>query len=712
MRLFAITIFVSSFLLFQVQPMIGKAILPWFGGTPAVWTACMLFFQSALLGGYAYAHWLTERYSPSRQATIHLGVLLVSLLWLPMAPDDSLKPADASWPALRVMWVLFASVGGPFLAVSSTAPLLQSWFSRAFPDRSPYRLYALSNVGSLLGLFAYPFFVERTLRLPQQSWMWSAGYLLFVAICGATAWRLRKSEPASGSAIPDSAADVATAGPARLGGLDTALWLALSACGSAALLAVTNELCQNVAAVPFLWVLPLGLYLITFILCFDSDGWYRRGLFALGWLGALGAGLWMALGGSPPLAAQIALYCGILFVCCMICHGELARLRPEPRRLTRYFFLISTGGALGGVFVSLLAPVLFDRFHEFHVVLFGTGLLLLLIYRRDFWLTLTGAPLRRSLIQTATAAAGLAACVGIAYGVARWAGLTDGAGTLARDRNFYGIVSAQREPARDPRGSVVSFTHGNTTHGFQFDLPERRAEPTGYYQTGSGVGVALARHPRRLAGEPMRIGLIGLGVGTLATYARPGDTLVFYEIDPHVEHYARRYFTFLADATARGASVEVRLGDARILLERELAAPSGNGDAGGNAFDILVLDAFSSDAVPAHLLTAECFALYRRHLAPGGVLASHVSNRHLDLVPVVRGSAASAGLQTAQVWHQTPPDSGLPEPLQLHSHWILATADPAFFAQPAVAAALTPWEPTDALLQWTDDFSSLYQVLR
>lgn len=709
MRLFAFTIFASSFLLFQVQPMIGKAILPWFGGTPAVWTACLLFFQSALLAGYAYAHWLAERVSPGRQAVLHAAMMVLTLAWLPVGADEAWKPADADWPVPRVLGVLLASVGGPFLVLSSTAPLLQDWFRRTCPGQSPYRLYALSNAGSLLGLFAYPFWLERILTLPQQGVLWSGGYLLFVGLCGLAGWRLarRPGEAAGSGPVPEAAAaaDRPTNG---LGALDSLMWLLLSACGSAVLLAVTNQLCQNVAAVPFLWVLPLGLYLVTFILCFDSDGWYRREWFVPGWLAALATGLWLALGGSPPLPVQIALYGAILFVCCMVCHGELARLRPEPARLTRYFFLMSAGGALGGVFVSLVAPVCFDRYHEFQTVLFGTGLLLVLIYRREFWLTLTGEARRRSIRQTLASGAALGGlAVALFWISARLGGAASG-DTLARDRNFYGVVSAQREVSRDPRWTVVSFTHGNTTHGFQFSVPERRGEATGYYQPGSGVALALERHPARLEGRPLRVGLIGLGVGTLAAYARPGDELVFYEIDPNVERFARSYFSFLSEAEGRGASVRVRLGDARILLERE----ARSGDAGEPGYDVLVLDAFSSDAVPVHLLTREAFALYRNRLRAGGILAAHLSNQHLDLTPVIRTSAGALGGETVQIWHQTPADSGLPPHLRLHSQWILSTAGRGFLDQPEVRRSTTPWTDSGREIGWTDQYSSLFEVLR
>lgn len=712
MRLLAFTVFLSSFLVFQVQPLIGKYILPWFGGTPAVWTACMLFFQSALLGGYAYAHFIVERFSVNRQVVIHTVLLVITLLWLPITPPDWLKPEDSSWPVIRVLLLLLVSVGGPFLLVSSTAPLLQSWFSRAFVGRSPYRLYALSNFGSLLGLFAYPFVVERMLRLPVQTWVWSIGYFVFVVLCSVTGWSIRRlvtegedKRVVKGGDSSESTSQSVTENN-ELKALDPILWLMLSACGSVVLLAVTNQLCQNVAAVPFLWVMPLGLYLVTFILCFDSDGWYHRGFFGLLWIVTLILAFWLGFGASLSLVGLIALYCFILFVCCMVCHGELAGIKPEPRKLTLFFFLISVGGALGGIFVLLVAPVIFNLFHEFYVGVIGTGIALLLILRRDLWKTLSGEKLKRSLSGTAMVGGAMVLLViGMSWFTA-WSGLSGGGNTIAIDRNFYGIVSVQKEDAYQASDSLLAFTHGNTTHGFQFVSPERRSEPTGYYQKGAGVGLALRYHPKRLKGESLKVGLIGLGVGTLSAFAGPGDNFQFYEIDPNVEKFARKYFTCLSDGIERGAEIDVHLGDARILLEKEL------NEGGSRQYDILVLDAFSSDAVPAHLMTEECFSLYKKHLREDGILAVHISNRHLDLAPVVRSSADSINAKTIQIWYQTPGLMVLPERLRLTSHWVLATNNDEFLKNPKIIAAMTPWDQDASQVRWTDNFSSLFQVLR
>ena len=715
MRLVALTVFLGSFLLFQVQPLIGKYILPWFGGSPAVWTACMLFFQAVLLGGYAYAHFIVNRFDIKKQVLIHAVALFVTFLWLPMAPPDWVKPSDASWPVLRVLLVLLASVGGPFLLVSATAPLLQSWFSQAFPGRSPYRLYALSNTGSLLGLFAYPFVVERLLRLTGQTWAWSSAYVVFAVLCITTGWRVKlrvdsnKSESCDTSDLAKNSTKESSSvsDNSKPSVPDLFFWLGLSACGSVMLLAVTNQLCQNVAAVPFLWVVPLGLYLVTFILCFEGDGWYRRGLFGMLWPVALGLSLWLDFGAfaSVGIQAQIALYCFILFVCCMVCHGELARLRPNPKQLTLFFFVISIGGLLGGAFVTLVAPVIFNLFYEFYVGVIGSGIALLAILRRMHWQTLSGVELKKSIFGTTLMALAMIALV---IG-ASWVKILTGPKVeeiITVDRDFYGLVKVQREQGYEANDTLLSFTNGNTTHGFQFENPEKRLVPVCYYERSSGVGQAVRYHPKRLKGEPMKIGLIGLGVGTLAAYAKEGDDYGFYEISPRVESIARQFFTYLSDAEDRGAKVSVTLGDARLALERQMES------GGSKEFDILVLDAFNSDSVPVHLLTVEAFQLYREHLQSDGILAIHISNRYLDLVPVVRASLTGEGLDAIQIFHVSTDLSILPISTPIESHWILATNNRKFLEHPEIVKAQIPWINPDAMIRWTDQYSSLFRVLR
>ena len=713
MRLLALTIFLSSFLVFQVQPLIGKYILPWFGGTPDVWTSCMLFFQMALLGGYAYAHAIVGHFGIRKQVIIHSIVLCVTLIWLPITPPDFLKPNEVAMPILQVLLVLLVSVGGPFVLVSSTAPLLQSWFSRAYPGHSPYRLYSLSNAGSLLGLFAYPFVIERTLQLQHQTWSWSAGYLLFVVLCSVTGWRVAREVGVWKGDREDSIPTKVAAEPEEVSKpvkkrryIDVALWVMLSFFGSVMLLAVTNQLCQNVAAVPFLWVLPLGIYLVTFIFCFESDRWYHRNLFAPLWIIALGLGLWLGFGVSFSLWGQIAAYSYLLFVCCMVCHGELASLRPKPHRLTLFYFLVSIGGMLGGLFVALVAPMIFDLFYEFYVGLIGSGLAIVLVLRRNHWLTLKRKALRRSMALAGMAGlAVIALVIGMSWLVGQ-AGLGGGSGTIAIYRSFYGIVSVQREGTAKPGETILSMTHGNTTHGFQFESEDKKDIPTGYYKPDSGIGMAFRFHPNREKGEPLRVGILGLGAGAMSAYAKEGDHFQFYELDPNVEWFARQLFTYLYDAEQRGAEVEVILGDARVSLEKELSI------GGSDQYDLLVLDAFSSDAVPVHLLTEEAFVMYRKHLKPDGILAAHISNRYLDLVPVVRSSVDAVDMEAIQIWDRSNPDPALPDKLKLHSHWILASNNREFLERKEVVKALTPWEDDTERIHWTDNFSSLFQVLR
>ncbi|MFK5922939.1 MAG: fused MFS/spermidine synthase [Verrucomicrobiota bacterium] len=711
MRLIAITIFISSFLVFQIEPLIAKYILSWFGGAAEVWTACMLFFQLALFGGYLYAHFLSTHFSFKWQVILHGLLLVVSLLALPVTPASSLRPDDVANPALWVILVLIVSIGAPFFLLSSTAPLMQSWFSRAFPKRSAYRLYALSNFGSLLGLFIYPFVVERLLRLPVQTWFWSLGYLMFVIICVATGWSLIKivaKQQQTEECTDDVEQAVGEVAPRRgfLEYINIILWVILSFCGSVMLLSVTNQLCQNIAAVPFLWVLPLGIYLLTFILCFERDAWYRRGIFVPLWLIALGVGLWQGFEGSSwPIGVQVAAYGYILFVSCMVCHGELARLRPQTSQLTLFYVWISFGGLLGGFFVSLVAPMIFTLFYEFYVGLVGTGIALVFVLRENAWRNLAGKALKANVLKTGVAGAVIAS-IFIGF---TWLGNLQGLGggnTIAIYRDFFGIASVQRLQTSVPGKTVLAFTDGNTTHGFQYESPENRADAVGYYRETSGVGLAFKHYPRRIRGEALRVGVIGLGVGSLAVYAKPGDEFQFYELNPNVEWFARQFFTNLYDAEKRNVKIKVFLGDGRLKLERRLEHKNAG------QYDILIIDAFSSDAIPVHLLTEEAFVLYKKHLKPDGILAIHISNRHLDLAPVVRSAVTAIGIDAAQFWGAIPTSSILPESLLLDSHWILATSNKQFLNQAEILEAQTPWEEGGKVIHWTDNFSSLFQVLK
>ena len=758
---YAITIFVSAFLLFQVQLLLAKAILPWFGGAASVWTTCMLFFQTLLLVGYSYAHWLAQRPRLTTQARIHLGALVVAALALtlagfawgvPLLPDGSWKPAPEHIPVWHILLLLSVAVGLPYLVLSATGPLLQFWFSRHPPGRSPYRLYALSNVGSLLGLLTYPFLIEVFVPLRGQAWIWASGYTLFTAGMGWIAWRLAGSISFPVSAHVGSAPDAAPQPGAR----QRLLWLALPACASVLLLAITNQLSQEIAVNPFLWMLPLCLYLTSFILCFDSERWYWREMYLFLLVPALAMVTLVLVGGvRTSVPGQISILSGALFAVCMVCHGELVRLKPAPRHLTAFYLTLTAGGAVGGVFVGLLAPLLFSGFFELPIALWLTAALLFAVLWRE-----SGSPLQRLPVAAAVGAFVTAALLtafvyvedlpeqaasvldsiqaaawpaGIAAGALalatvlwkirahRWwravtarpvwlasllvfgiaqlgvavAPLTDAAFTV---RNFYGMVQVLVEEEAGTGARVLKMRHGRILHGYQYTDAARRLAPGAYYHHRSGIGLALLQHPRRRNDEAMHVGVIGLGAGMLAAYGRAGDRLRFYEINPQVIRLAASPsapFSYLRDTAAR---VEVVAGDARLALDAEL-------DRGGpQGFDVLAVDAFSSDAIPVHLLTREAVALYMAHLAPRGVLAIHVSNRYLDLAPIVWQIARHLELAAAVIDADGDKDIW-------HSTWVLLARDAASLQTAAIAQAATTKVPRPAPL-WRDDYSNLFQALQ
>lgn len=667
--LFPVTIFLSAFLLFQMQPMMGRYVLPWFGGGPAVWTDCLLFFQVLLLAGYAYAHWLGSRRSVRLQAGVHIGLLLASLAFLPIGPHaDVWKPASSGDPSGRILLLLAATAGGPYLLLSATGPLLQRWFTLSEPGKPPWRLYALSNLGSFLALLSYPFAIEPFVRLRAQAGIWSALYVGFAVLCGWTAWRMRtqaKPPEPQGAAMP--------AWPVVL------FWLGLAACGSTLLVATTNQICQEIAVNPFLWVAPLSIYLLTFVLAFEKAQYYRRAVFAAAaGVFAPAACVAESVSASLSLGLQLGLYLTALFVTCMVCHGELARSRPAPRYLTVFYLTIAAGGAMGGVFVALVAPRVFIGFSEYPVGLGAACLLGLIGWMRSGalaqWTSRNFAvriPMIALLMGAITAAVATVAA--------------GGEPALASRRNFYGILRViDRADRNGPRRGL---RHGRVLHGFQYLESPQSAWPTAYYGPHSGAAMVLNALDR-----PKRnVAVIGLGIGTMAAWGRPGDTFRFYEINPDVEAIARQWFSYLSSS---GARTEVVLGDARVELDRELA----RGHSGD--FDVIVVDAFSSDAIPVHLLTAECADLYRRRLAPGGVLLLHISNRVLNLEPVARGMALHLGWKEVVLTSRQNEQTG-----ETRAEWVLITANPDFQKWSGEVA-------TGPAIAWTDDFASLWHVLR
>jgi SAM-dependent methyltransferase len=686
---FGIAIFSSAFLLFQVQPLIAKIILPWFGGGAEVWIVCLLFFQVALLLGYFYAHVLSQRFQPRTQVRIHAGVLAASLLALPILPKASWKPSGPEAPAIHILLLLTITVGLPYFFLSSTSPLLQAWFAQTREGGTPYRFYALSNAGSMLALLSYPILIERVFSSSHQAVGWSAAYAGVALWCAAVGFLFRGDEPASADPQTSPEPDWKS----------QALWVALAACASALLLAVTNHITQNVASVPFLWIVPLSLYLLSFILCFDAIGWYRRGLF-LRLLGVMLGGMAYALGPSftgLPIKILIPLFCCGFFVCCMFCHGELARLKPDPAHLTTFYLMCAVGGALGAVFVALVAPRVFSGYYELQVAMGLCAILVLVVHYRD-----PQSEFRKTRWQPAW-------LVLIALVVALVASLFTTARELASGarlsvRNFYGVlrvvdgfvpnvilVKGDSVESLDEDSRYRRLMNGTIDHGLQFLAANRRRWPTTYYGPDSGIGVALAAAREHGA---LQVAVIGLGAGTIAAYGHPGDHYWFYEINPLDVQIANQEFSYLRDSQAK---IDIVLGDARLSLERQ--SPQG--------FDILAVDAFSGDSIPVHLLTRQAFDLYFRNLKPGGVLAVHISNKYLDLEPVVASAAAWLDKEAVMISNSDDHPKGV-----YAASWILVGNRAGFLGQTRIENAGTLLAPAKNRLFWTDDYSSLLRILR
>ncbi len=706
MSYYAVTIFLSAFLLFQVEPMIGKYILPWFGGIPAVWSTIMVFFQVMLLAGYAYSHWLVERLAPRRQGILHLGLLaasislmlVFSLQWRsPITPGVDWKPQGDSLPVLGIFKILLAGVGLPYLILSTNSPIMQAWHHYSYPGKSPYRLYALSNVGSLLALISYPILFEPLFTLRTQAWIWSLGYFAFVLLGSFGAIRLirrpadRVSVQSAGQPAPVSAAQLDCA--ARPGRAAQWIWVAFAACASALLLAVTNQISQEVAAIPFLWILPLSLYLVSFIVCFSSERWYSRNIFLTALILSSGLYCWvLTQGASLHVAIQLGVYSLLLFTICMICHGEIYRLRPAPQHLTKFYLLVSIGGALGGIFVNFVAPYIFKGFWELPLGVLFCWVLFIISY----FSSSSRYQLRRIVyLKTAVLSSLLLLLSLLLYFY--YQTLSDQ--TLYASRNFYGVMRVKKIDVGETGQYAYQLVHGATAHGFQYIEPSRRGEPTAYFTEESGIGLAFLNLKNR--NSPKRIGILGLGVGVMAAYGQPGDTIRYYEINPDMTRLAEGaggFFSFLRDTPAK---VEVVPGDARISLEQEAARGQLQ------QYDLLVLDTFNSDSIPVHLLTKEAFEIYLKHLQPDGVIALHITNRHLDIKPVVIKLADYFHISSALI--QTTINDGRQYP----STWMLLSYDPDFLNQEAIASRSSPKPALRADLRlWTDDYSNIFQILK
>ncbi len=666
---FALAITLSSSLLFLVQPLIAKQILPWFGGSAAVWGTCLVFFQVALLGGYGYADVL-RRFGPKAQTRLHMSLLALSLATLPVLAPETAKPPGDGEPVLHILLVLARAVGLPYFLLSTTTPLLQSWYWQRHQAAVPYRLYALSNLASLAALLAFPLAFEPWFGLETLASAWSAVYAAFVGVCGWLAWPVLRGAYVVASA--EAEPTPATGAPPNAG--QQLRWVAASAMGSVMLLAVSNHVTQNVASVPFLWVAPLSLYLLTFVVCFDRPQWAPRAPLAVATVGLSLAMAWQAE--SLNLRIALPLYLGGLFVACLFCHGELARSKPEPAHLTRFYLMLSLGGAVGSVLVALVAPAVLSGYFELHIAL--VVLVALVAWTAPGWWRI---------------AAAVAACGTLALGWSAAGDYTDGVRMMRRD--FFGVVRTRDRQAYG--GNYRVMIHGSIKHGGQQLDPAHHREPSDYFGPGSGYGRTFAALDA-LRPQPRKVGIIGLGAGVAAGYTRKGDALTFYEISPAVVEVETAEFTF---RTQTPATQRLVLGDGRLSLERE--PPNG--------YDLLGIDAFSGDSIPMHLVTREAFALYLRHLAPDGVLVFQATNRYIDLLPLLQRHATESGLTARSVYHT--PVRG-----KDHTWWqeitqqVIMTRNKALFDHPGLRDVAQPLPARPELATFTDSYHNLARILK
>lgn len=747
--LFGMTTFLSAFLLFQVQLIVSKYILPWFGGAAAVWTTSMLVFQVLLLGGYLYSHAIVTRMSAKMQAIVHVALLSVavvvvgslSILWpTAITPGSAWRPAASFHPALKVSFIILVSAGLPFFVLSTTGPLLQAWFGRLRQSTKAYRLYSLSNIGSLLGLISFPFVMEPLIRLKTQATMWTVLFCAFIVACAICAWKA--SRVGVETTANERAAD--TPYEPEVGLLRKFLWFALPACASALLLAATNLLCQEVITIPLLWVFPLAIYLLSFILCFDHPRWYKRAifhpLFAVALFVACAAMVY------ENIPARLIFLPTLLFAGCMGAHGELVKLKPGVSKLTAFYLAVSAGGAAGGVFVAVVAPSIFKTFLEFEI---SVGLIVVLllvtlvldksswIYRDEWWLPV-GIVIGALLVGLGTAQCIpgvsklmdrsrfypvlllLGVILGLGAFVLRQSPMTStrfrfvqlavalitvGAfgglyatmqpkpGLVMSIRNFYGVIEVMKLPG------ITQLTHGRTLHGSQLDPPRDRV-PITYYGARSGIGTLLQNHPKRSQGfGTMSIGVVGLGTGTIAAYGRVGDSIRYYDINPDVVQLSagdHPVFTFVKNSRAAVTTV---LGDARLSMEEEAEAGRAN------KFDVLALDAFSGDAVPTHLLTKEAFNAYAKHLNPnGGVIAVHITSRHVNLVPVLL-AATTEMKASAIITH------GAGRYPDIDALWFILSPSYDVTSIPGLRDISLQYVGQVGPRLWTDDYSDIFRLL-
>lgn len=698
---YAATIFLSAFLLFQIQPLIARAILPWFGGTAAVWTTCLMFFQIVLLLGYAYAHLLNRLLTPRLGWLWHSVLLGIAACFANVLPDAWLQPAGDENLTLAILKLLTLTVGLPFFTLASTSPLIQAWQHNSHADRSPYRLYALSNLGSVLALLTFPFVFERWLSLEQQVLIWRLSFLAFCGLCFLSGLQQRSlhsrkksdfEEAQQKSAATDSA-PIRNALPIEKV-VAPIVWLILSMAASILLLATTNLMCQEVASVPFLWILPLTLYLLSFIVCFDRPAWYRRRIWLpLLVISSIVSIVIVHLNVHAGFLLQIGSLATVLLAACMTCHGELERLKPAPEKLTWFYLLVSVGGSLGGIFVAVIAPRWFNGFYEFQI-----GLLICLMVPMVILLFPSGkqpaeiASSRSKYARYLMAGSMSLAATIVLCSLVFFLDPSYHADVIFATRNEYGLVSVTKDE------TYLKFINGRIEHGAQFSDETKNLEHSSYYRSGSGVAIAFEtmRNYKQQSSDTLslEVGVLGLGAGGMMTWGATGDRFTFYEINPAVKFIAEHHFSFLKDSPAES---EVELGDGRLQLERRARANKPR-------FDLLFMDAFASDSIPLHLLTTESFDVYLSNLQPDGILIAHITNRFVDLRPVIFQLASEHELTPLLIDCETADGD-------FETRWVLLTRNEAIIQSPLVTTHQTPWPSDLQPIRWTDDHASLVDVL-
>ena len=686
-----ISVFISAFLIFQIQPIISKIILPWFGGGASVWTTCMLFFQFFLLVGYLYAYLLTKILRVKYQIVVHLVCLLFSLLLLPNSIADIQNTLISGTPTWAVLKVLFFGLAFPYLILSANTPLLQHWFTSESNGANPYRLYAVSNIGSFLALISYPVIIEPFMPLDWQIKLWASIYWLFVLVVGWIFFIVIKQNTKDRVTITDQLINP------KVGLFRLSLWFMLSALGVILLVSTTNALTQNVPPVPFLWLAPLAIYLLTYVMAFSNLAIYvRKFWLPFYMLLSFVALLIYFIGGQFDIITQLLIYLLILLCGCMICHGELNSLKPRHGNTTLFYLILSAGGVFGSFLVSFVAKSLFNEFLEFPLAIFSV---LVLATASLWWNKQKGLEQVKSSIAGGVAKsqfsklAVVTAVVGLVWLLA-FTNLNNQYQQydIAKARNFYGILTVK--DITEGNVNERRLIDGSTSHGSQSLPLSPSSVPTSYYRPGTGVQLVIEALSN--VGK-LQVGIIGLGVGALAAYGQPGDHYTFYELNPLVSDFANKYFSYLDSSEAE---VDVKLGDARVTLQNELNSGQNN------EFDLLIVDAFSGDLIPTHLMTHEAFLLYQQHINTQGVMALHISNRHLSLLPVIMQHSRSLDMQV--MLFETPGDGN-----QHDAQWVVLTNNSQLTQSPKLIykqTLIAKDQYQDVL--WTDDYSSLLPILK